>query len=152
MERRRRDTCPTTYAYNPVHVVFSTKQRRKLIPKETRSHLWAYLAGVCTKQSVFVHEIGGMEDHLHMLIEIPLIMTSSDALQEIKASSSRWMGRNLAWQRGFGVFGVSASNMDAVIRYIRTQEAHHKKMTFEEEFTALMEKHGVAYDPRYGFG
>jgi REP element-mobilizing transposase RayT len=141
-----------TYAYNPVHVVFSTKERRKLIPKETRPRLWAYLAGVCKKQRIFVHEIGGMEDHLHMLIEVPLIMAFSDALQEIKTSSSRWMGRNFAWQRGFGVFGVSASNVDAVIRYIRTQEAHHKKMTFEAEFTALLEKHGVAYDPRYVFG
>jgi putative transposase len=132
--------------------VFSTKERRKLIPKETRSRLWAYLAGVCKKQSILVHEIGGMEDHLHLLIEIPLIMAVSGALQEIKTSSSRWMGRNFAWQRGFGVFGVSASNVGGVIRYIRTQEAHHKKMTFEEEFTALLEKHGVAYDPRYVFG
>jgi hypothetical protein len=62
------------------------------------------------------------------------------------------MGRNFAWQGGFGVFGVSASNVDAVIRYIRTQDAHHTKMTFEDEFIALLEKHGVAYDPRYVFG
>ncbi len=143
---------PHTYAYNPIHVVFSTKERRKLIPKEARPRLWAYLAGVCKKQRIFVHEIGGMEDHLHMLIEIPLTMAFSDALQEIKTSSSRWMGRNFAWQRGFGVFGVSASNVDAVIRYIRTQEAHHTKMSFEEEFIALLEKHGVAYDSRYVFG
>ena len=93
-----------------------------------------------------------MEDHLHMLIEIPLILAFSDAMQEIKTSSSRWMGRNFAWQRGFGVFGLSASNVDAVVRYIRTQEAHHRKMTFEEEFIALLKRHGVEYDPRYVFG
>jgi putative transposase len=141
-----------TYAHNPVHVVFSTKQRLKLIPKESQSRLWAYLAGVCKKQNIFVHEICGMEDHLHMLIEIPLMLSFSDAMQEIKTSSSRWMGQTFAWQRGFGVFGVSASNMDAVIRYIRTQEAHHRKITFEEEFIALLEKHSVEYDPRYVFG
>jgi REP element-mobilizing transposase RayT len=141
-----------TYAHNPVHVVFSTKERRKLIPIESQSRLWAYLAGVCKKHRIFVHEIGGMEDHLHMLIEIPLTLAFSDALQEIKTSSSRWMGSRFAWQRGFGVFGVSASNKDAVIRYIRTQEAHHRKMTFEEEFIALLKKHGVEYDPRYVFG
>jgi REP element-mobilizing transposase RayT len=61
-----------TYAHNPVHVVFSTKDRRKLIPKESQRPLWAYLAGVRKKRGIFVHEIGGMEDHLHMLIEIPL--------------------------------------------------------------------------------
>ena len=141
-----------TYAHNPVHVVFSTKDRRKLIPKESQTRLWAYLAGVCKKQKIFVHEIGGMEDHLHMLIQIPLTLSFSDALQEIKTSSSRWMGRNFAWQRGFGVFGVSASNVDAVVRYVRTQEAHHRRMTFEQEFIALLEKHGIAYDPRYVFG
>jgi REP element-mobilizing transposase RayT len=140
-----------SYVHNPVHVVFSTKDRRKLIPKGSQTRLWAYLAGVCKKQKIFVHEIGGMEDHLHMLIQIPLTLSFSDALQEIKTSSSRWMGRNFAWQRGFGIFGVSASNVDAVMRCIRTQEAHHRKMTFEQEFIAL-EKHGVAYDPRYVFG
>jgi putative transposase len=141
-----------TYAHNPVHVVFSTKERLMLIAKESQGRLWAYLAGICKKQKIFVHEIGGMEDHVHMLIEIPLTIAFSDALQEIKTSSSRWMGRNFAWQRGFGVFGVSASNMGSVIRYIRTQEAHHKKMSFEEEFIALLKRHGVQYDPRYVFG
>ena len=141
-----------SYMHNPVHLVFSTKQRAKLIPKQSQPQLWAYLAGVCQKQRIFVHEIGGVEDHLHMLIEIPLVLAFSDAIKEIKTSSSRWMGRSFAWQTGFGVFGVSASNKDAVIRYIRTQEAHHRKMTFEEEFVALLKKHGVAYDPRYVFG
>jgi REP element-mobilizing transposase RayT len=140
-----------TYQHNSVHVVFSTKDRRKLIPDDSKSRLWAYLAGVCKKQKIFVHEIGGMEDHLHMLIQIPLTLAFSDAMQEIKTSSSRWMSRSFAWQRGFGVFGVSASNLDAVVRYIETQEAHHRKMTFEQEFIALLEKHGVAYDPRYVF-
>jgi putative transposase len=80
-----------TYAHNPVHVVSSTKERRKLIPIMSQSRLWAYLAGVCKKHRIFVHEIGGMEDHLHMLIEIPLTLAFSDALQEIKTSSSRWI-------------------------------------------------------------
>src|SRR5262249_12036480 len=141
-----------TYQHNPVHVVFSTKDRRKLIPKDSQGRLWAYLAGVCKKQKIFVHEIGGMEDHLHMLIQIPLTLAFSDAMKEIKTSSSRWMGRNFAWQLGFGVFRVSASNLDAVVRYIQTQEVHHRKMTFEQAFIALLEKHGIAYDPRCVFG
>jgi putative transposase len=110
------------------------------------------MAGVCKNHRIFVHEIGGIEDHAHMLIEIPLTMAYSDAIEEIKTSSSRWMGRNFAWQRGFGLFGVSASNQDTVIRYIRNQEAHHKKRSYEDEFIALLEKHGVKYDPRYVFG
>ena len=141
-----------SYLHNPVHVVFSTKERRPLIHKDTQTHLWAYLAGVCKKQKIFVHEIGGMEDHLHMLIQIPLTLAYSDAMQEIKTSSSRWMGRRFAWQRGFGIFGVSASNLDAVVRYVQRQQEHHRKMTFEQEYIALLKKHGIRYDPRYVFG
>ena len=141
-----------SYMHNPVHIVFSTKQRRKLIPTELKPRLWAYMAGTCKKQKIFVHEIGGMEDHVHMLIEIPLTLAHSDAIQEIKTSPSRWMGPHFAWQRGFGLFGVSASNQDGVIRYIRNQEAHHRKMSYDEEFIALLDKHGVKYDPRYVFG
>jgi putative transposase len=141
-----------TYAQTLVHVVFSTKERRKLIPKASQPRLWSYMAGVCKRERIFVHEIGGMEDHIHMLIQLPAPLSLSDAILEIKASSSRWMGRSFAWQRGFGSFSLSASNVDAVIRYIRTQEAHHKKMSFDEELIALLKKHGVEFDPRYVFG
>jgi REP element-mobilizing transposase RayT len=141
-----------SYVHNPIHVVFSTKERRRLIPKEMRTRLWAYLAGVCKKQKIFVHEIGGMEDHLHMLIEVPPWLAYSKAIQEIKTSSSQWMGRHFAWQRGYGIFGVSASKLNAVVRYIQRQEEHHRKRTFEQEYIALLEKHGIAYDLRYVFG
>jgi putative transposase len=99
-----------------------------------------------------VHEIGGMEEHVHMLIQLPAVLSLSDTVLEIKTSSSLWMGRNFAWQRGFGAFSVSASNVIAVTRYIRTQEAHHKKLSFEQEFVAFLKKHGVEFDPRYVFG
>jgi REP element-mobilizing transposase RayT len=135
-----------------VHLVFSTKERRKIIPKASQARLWAYLAGVCKNHRIFVHEIGGIEDHVHMLIEIPLTLAFSDAIKEIKTGSSHWMGTRFAWQRGFGVFGVSESNVNAVICYIRNQAAHHRKMTFEQEFLALLKKHRVPYDPRYVLG
>jgi putative transposase len=141
-----------TYVQNLLHVVFSTKERRKLIPTESQPRLWGYLAGVCKREGIFVHAIGGMDDHAHMLIQLPPTSSLSDAVLEIKTSSSRWMGRSFAWQRGFGAFSVSASNMPAVIRYIQTQETHHKKMTFDEEFVALLKKHGMEFDPRYVLG
>jgi REP element-mobilizing transposase RayT len=134
------------------HLVFSTKERRKLISKTMQPRMWAYLAGICKKQRIFVHEIGGMDDHVHMLIQLPSALSLADAVLAIKIGSSQWMGKDFAWQRGFGAFAVSASNVAAVVRYIRNQEAHHKKMTFEEEFIALLKKHGVKYDPRYVFG
>ena len=141
-----------TYVQNLVHVVFSTKDRRKLISQDCQPSLWGYMAGICKQQRIFVHEIGGMEDHAHVLFQLPPTWSLSDAVLEIKTSSSRWTGRSFAWQRGFGAFSVSSSNLDAVIRYIRTQRAHHRKMSFEEEFIALLKKHGVEFDPRYVFG
>ena len=75
----------------------------------------------------------------------------SDAVQEIKTSSSRWMGKSFNWQRGFAAFSVSTSSKDAVLRYIRTQDAHHKKMDYKSELIALLEKHGLSYDPKYVF-
>lgn len=93
-----------------------------------------------------------MDDHIHMLVEIPLNLAFSDAIKEIKTGSSQWMGPRFAWQRGFGLFGVSESNVNAVIRYIRNQETHHRKMTYDQEFIALLKKHRVPFDPRYVFG
>lgn len=91
-----------------------------------------------------------MDDHAHLLIQLPPTWSLSDAVQEI-TSSSRWMGKDFFWQRGFAAFSVSASNKNTVVRYIRTQDAHHKKMGFKAELIALLEKHGVSYDPKYVF-
>lgn len=143
---------PHTYVQNLLHVVFSTKDRGKLIPLNFRSKLWAFMAGVCHKEQIYIHQIGGMEDHVHLLIQLPPTLSLSDAILEIKTSSSRWMGKKFAWQRGFAAFSVSASNKNAVVRYIQTQDTHHKKRTFDEEFIALLKKHGVQYDSKYVFG
>jgi len=135
-----------------MHVVFSTKERRKLIPLDFRPKLWAFMAGVCKSEKLFAHEIGGMDDHAHLLIQLPPTISLSDAIQEIKTSSSRWMGSAFAWQRGFAAYSVSTSNKITVARYIQTQDLHHRKMTFEDEFITLLKKHGVEYDPKYVFG
>lgn len=140
-----------TLVQNLIHLVFSTKGRRKLIPKQRLARTWAYLAGICKKEKIFVHEIGGTENHVHMLIQLPPTMSLSDAVQGIKAGSSKWLGESFAWQRGFGAFSVSKSNLNAVIHYVRNQESHHRKMTYDDEFIALLKKHGVPFDPKYVF-
>lgn len=144
-----------TYFQSLMHVVFSTKDRRKMIPREMKERLWSYTAGICKHQSIFVHAIGGMEDHIHLLLQFPKNLLVPDGIMKIKANSSGWMsgeGVKFDWQQGYGAFSVSKSNLVAVVRYIPTQERHHKKMTFEEEFIALLEKHGIEYDRKYMFG
>ena len=144
-----------TYAQNVVHVVFSTKDRRKSISPEFQPRLWSYVAGICQKLGVLVHAVGGAEDHIHMLIQVPPSVALAKAVLTLKSNSSRWaneQGPQFAWQEGYGAFSVSNSNIPAVVRYIRNQEAHHKKMDFDAEFLALLKKHGMEFDPKFAFG
>jgi REP-associated tyrosine transposase len=144
-----------TYAQNVIHVVFSTKDRRKTISAEFQPRLWAYSAGICKKQGIFVHAIGGMADHVHFLVQVPPVMALAKAVLTIKSNSSRWAnegGQRLTWQQGYAAFSVSASIVPAVVRYIQNQEAHHKKISFDEEFLALLRKHSVEFDPKFVFG
>lgn len=144
-----------TYAQNVVHVVFSSKGREKIIHQELRTRLWDYAKGICRNLGVYVHCIGGTEDHIHLLIQVPPVLTLSKAVATIKANSSRWAsneGVKFAWQQGYGAFSVSASAIPEVARYIENQEVHHKKMDFEAEFVALLKKHGIEFDAKYLFG
>lgn len=144
-----------TYAQNLVHVVFSTKERWKAIDRELQPRLWAFVAGICRKLGVGVQCVGGAEDHIHLLIQVPPMLPVAKAVATIKANSSRWAresGYRLTWQQGYGAFSVSASLAPTVVRYIQNQEAHHKKMSFDAEFVTLLKKHGVEFDPKYVLG
>ena len=144
-----------TYSRNLVHVIFSSKDRRKTIAKELQPRLWAYLAGICKNHDMVALAAGGTENHVHILVNVPPKLALAKAVLLLKANSSRWMseqGKEFSWQEGYGAFSVSASNLDAVIRYIQNQQAHHRKSSFEEEFCALLRKHGVEYDPTFVFG
>jgi putative transposase len=103
-----------TYSQNVVHIVFSTKERRKSIPAEFRAKLWAYAAGICKRHGILVYAIGGMEDHVHLLMQVPPSLALAKAVAAIKANSARWAneGANkIEWQEGYGAFSVSASNV-----------------------------------------
>jgi putative transposase len=144
-----------SYTQNVIHVVFSTKDRRKSISGELQPRMWAYAAGICKKHEILVHAVGGMEDHIHLLLQIPPTVALASAILAIKSNSSRWaneQGHSFAWQEGYAAFSVSASLVPVVVRYIRNQEAHHRKLTFDAEFLALLKKHGVEFDPKLALG
>ena len=142
-----------TYVSHLVHCVFSTKQRRNLIPPEKQSRLWSFLGGIARKNGFKAVAIGGTENHAHLLLSLPATMPLAKVLQLLKGGSSKWMndtgnGR-FAWQDGYGAFTVGISQPLHTIRYINSQPEHHRKRSFEGEFLAFLKKHGIEYDPRY---
>lgn len=144
-----------SYAQNHIHLVFSTKNREKFLTRAFLPRLWAYTAAVCRNHDLLTFAVGGMEDHMHVLFRLPPTIPLSEAVALVKSNSSKWvgdLGKDFAWQEGYGAFSVSSSNIDSVIRYIENQEEHHRKIGFEDEFITLLEKHGIDYDPKYVFG
>ena len=144
-----------TYAQNVIQVVFSTNDQRKAIQREMKPRMWAYTSAICLKLGNLVHAVGGMEDHAHFLIQVPPSMAVAKVVVTIKSNSSKWaneQGCKFAWQQGYGAFSVSGSMVPTVVRYIQNQKAHHKKMSFDVEFLALLKKHGMEFDPQFVFG
>jgi len=144
-----------TFAKNHLHIIFSTKYRRRIIPEEMQPKLWSYMAGICKNEGMAPIAINGMDDHAHVLLHLPPSWSMARAVSSIKANSSRWMneqGLDFAWQEGYGAFGVSVSNTAAVANYIRDQQRHHRKMSFEDEYRQILSKHGVKFGDRNVFG
>ena len=144
-----------SYAQNAVHAVFSTKDRRALIPPEFEKRLYSFIAALARERQIPLLATGGMPDHTHLLFVLPASISLASAVSAFKANSSRFMReQSLAfqWQAGYGAFSVSSSQIDKVTAYIRNQREHHAKMTFEEEFVALLKKAGIPYDPKYVLG
>jgi putative transposase len=138
-----------SYNANFVHCVFSTKDRQATIPAELQQQLWAYLLGIANNLKIKLLAGGGTANHVHLLVSLPSTMAVAEAVQKLKANSSRWLGeRGVAfqWQDGYGAFSVSPSLLDTVKTYIHNQEEHHRKCNFEEEFRALLDRSGVVYD------
>ena len=132
------------------HIVYATKERRPLIDLEFQPRLYEYLGGTIRGLKAISLEIGGIEDHVHILAKVPPTIAISDFLEKLKANSSKWaksVRRGFGWQDGYSAFTVSESQVERVRNYIRNQSEHHKKVSFRDELIALLEAHGVEYDP-----
>ena len=139
------------------HVVFSTKERVKLLSKELRVRLYPYISSIANNNGFKVSVIGGTDDHIHILLSLKPDLSVSKAVQLLKGNSSKWMRENFkdlnifSWQNGYGVFTVSKSQASIVENYINNQEDHHKKISFEEEYIELLKKNNIDFDPKYLF-
>ncbi|MCD4727852.1 MAG: IS200/IS605 family transposase [Pirellulales bacterium] len=137
------------------HVIFSTRSREQFIVPEIRNELHHYMGGIIKGEGGVLIQAGGTSDHIHIVIRLKPVHALSEMMQKIKGNSSKWINEHqrlnnkFAWQVGYGAFTVSESQIQAVIRYVREQEAHHRKQTFKKEFDWILKRHRVEYDERY---
>ena len=137
------------------HIIFSTKDRRPLLTDAYQSRLYDYIGGTLRKLRGISRELNGTEDHVHLLAKLRPDNALSDVLRDLKANASGWMHdvfpdlRDFSWQRGYGAFTVSQSNVEEVRHYIARQKEHHRKISFRDEFIQFLKANGIAYDERY---
>lgn len=138
-----------------MHCVFSVKERRPLLTPEIRQRLWPYLGGIARENGMKALAIGGVADHVHVLLSVPATLAVSKAMQLLKGNSSKWLRETFAglrrdgfaWQEGFGAFSIGVSGLEDTVEYIRTQEEHHRQRSFREEVAAFLKKHGLDAGP-----
>jgi putative transposase len=144
-----------TYTALHYHFVFSTKNRRTWIRPEIEARIWDYLGGIARANKMKPIKTGGIDDHIHMLLGAPPTIAPSKIAQLVKGGSSAWIHEtfpelaDFAWQDGYGAFTVSKSALGDVTLYIARQREHHRAMSFQEEYRALLDRHGIEYDERY---
>lgn len=147
-----------TYTCLHYHVIFSTKNRERWITSDIQTRIWPYLGWIAREHRLVPLTIGGIEDHVHLVLNAPPSIALSKALQLLKGGSSKWIHdafstlRGFEWQDGYGAFTVSKSNLSEVVKYVEDQREHHRYKTFQEELRAFLDRHGVEYDERYLWG
>lgn len=147
-----------SYRVHFFHLIWSTKKRVPYITKEVQQRLYPYLAAIAMENSSSILEIGGMADHIHLLLELSNPDSFTDCIRNLKACSSLWIHKNFpqlkdfSWQEGFGSFSVSYSTIPNVKAYIKNQEKHHSSMTFDEEYKRFLKLHNIKFDERFVLG
>jgi putative transposase len=138
-----------------VHIIFSTKDREPWLDSDVRPRMHAYLATICRDLGAEYVRVGGVSDHIHLVATLPRTLSQAQLIEHIKKTSSKWIKaldaryRGFFWQRGYGAFSVSPSQLEAVLQYIHTQQEHHRTRSFQEEHRELLRRHGVDFDERH---
>ncbi|MBP7825821.1 MAG: IS200/IS605 family transposase [Verrucomicrobia bacterium] len=146
---------PQSLARLHIHLVFSTKNRERFLTDAMRDSLHAYMATALQNLGCAPVLINSEEDHVHILFELARTVSVSQAVEDVKKSSSRWIKTQgqefagFAWQAGYGAFAVSESNVETVRHYIAGQREHHRVKSFQEEYRQFLERHRIAFDERY---
>ncbi|MCT2560709.1 IS200/IS605 family transposase [Chryseobacterium herbae] len=146
---------PQSLVKNYIHIVFSTKYRQDFIDEEIEKELFSYIAVLCKDFESPALQIGGTDDHIHILCLLSRKIPLMKLVQEIKAHSSKWMKtkgpqyENFFWQDGYAAFSVCRDEVNRVTNYIKNQRIHHQKQKFKDEVIEMLEKHHIDYDEKY---
>ena len=146
-----------TYSQIYIHIVFAVKGRENLISPRRKDELYKYITEIITSYNQKLIALNGMPDHIHILIGLKPDNSLSELVKHIKANSSRfineqqWIAGKFEWQKGFGAFSYSHSQLTNIINYINNQEEHHKTKTFRQEYTEFLELFNVSFDNKYIF-
>ena len=147
-----------TYVNGLLHVVFSTRNRAPLIANTWKTKLHGMLANIAHDRGFPTVVVGGVDDHVHLLLSLPKDQAVSDCLRVLKATSSKWVNdeffptRGFAWQEGYGAFAISPSHKEATVAYIEGQEEHHRHRTFQDEYRDFLTRQGITWDEQYLWG
>lgn len=145
----------STFTQIIYQIVFSTKNRARVLSKEKRDELFKYMSGVIMNKKCHLYRINGVEDHLHILTHIHPSIALATLVKDIKVSSSLYIKEHglfdgfTSWQEGYGAFTYSIKEKFRLIEYVKNQEEHHKKRTFKEEYKKLLIEHGIDFDEKY---
>jgi REP element-mobilizing transposase RayT len=137
-----------------VHCVWSTKNREPFLDPNLRERLWPYLGGIARDNKMKVLAVGGVADHVHILVSLPPTLSIAKAIQLLKGNSSKWVHETFSklhsfeWQEGYGAFTLGISKVATTCSYIHGQEAHHRTRTFRQEFEAILRKHKLGFTER----
>lgn len=146
---------PQSLSHVVIHIVFSTKNREPWLDLDSRPRMHAYVATICRDLGSSNALAGGMADHIHIITTLPRTISAAGFIEHIKKTSSKWIKtidrryRDFFWQRGYGAFAVSQSQLKAAMNYVDGQPEHHRTRTFQEEYRELLRKHEVDFDERY---
>ena len=146
---------PNTYTQIHIQVVFAVQNRQCLIKDVWKDDLYKYMTGIIQNKGHKVLWINGMPDHVHILFGMRPIQALSDLIKIVKQESSKWISENrfdngkFSWQSGYGAFSYSKWDVPRIIKYVKNQEEHHKRVSFQDEYLKLLKDFEVDYDERY---
>ena len=145
----------SSYRQHLYHLVFRTKQSMPPIKQDHVNELYAYITGIVKHKNSHLYRINGIENHLHILTDMHPSIAPADFMRDVKASSSLWMKNSelfpqfIGWEEGYGSFTCSYSDANRLIEYIKNQQEHHKRVTFEEEYLKILVGSGITPDEKF---